>query len=130
ATVQKPEPQRPQAAVQGITPAQPAPTPVPREEAPAATGPSIFEKIFGWLTRKPQAQPEPAKTRPRDTQSRRQHDRERHRGRNEEKREGRGGDRGERGGDQRRDGRQEHRRDARPESAEGRRDQQRREQGE
>ncbi|HEX9449902.1 MAG TPA: Rne/Rng family ribonuclease, partial [Burkholderiales bacterium] len=58
--VQKPEAQRPQAAVQGITPAQPAPMMAPREEQK----PSIFEKIFGWLTSKPEAKPEPAKTRP------------------------------------------------------------------
>ena len=65
AAVQKPEAQRPQAAVQGITPAQPAPVSAPaREEAK----PSILEKIFGWLTTKPQAKPEPVKARPRDPQ--------------------------------------------------------------
>jgi ribonuclease E len=63
-SVQKPEAQRPQAAVQGITPAQPAPMAAPREEAK----PSILEKIFGWLTRKPEPQPEPVKARPRDPQ--------------------------------------------------------------
>jgi ribonuclease E len=62
--VQKPEAQRPQAAVQGITPAQPAPMASPREEPK----PSILEKIFGWLTRKPEPQPEPVKARPRDPQ--------------------------------------------------------------
>ena len=83
ANVQKPEPQRPQAAVQGITPAQPAPT---RREEP---GPSIMEKIFGWLTRKPEAKPEPPKVRPRDPQQRRDHMRDgrgRGRGRPDEKR--------------------------------------------
>ncbi|MBI3529641.1 MAG: Rne/Rng family ribonuclease [Betaproteobacteria bacterium] len=62
--VQKPEAQRPQAAVQGITPAQPAPVVAPREEPK----PSILEKIFGWLTRKPEPKPEPVKARPRDPQ--------------------------------------------------------------
>ncbi|HWQ39796.1 MAG TPA: Rne/Rng family ribonuclease [Burkholderiales bacterium] len=44
---QKPEPVRPQAAVQGITPSQPAPV-VRQEEAKT---PSILQKILGWLTR-------------------------------------------------------------------------------
>src|SRR6185436_5862681 len=86
ATVQKPEPQRPQAAVQGITPSQPAPM---RKEAPK---PSILEKIFGWLTRKPEAVPEPPKVRPRDPQQRRDHMRDgrgRGRGRPDEKRDAR-----------------------------------------
>ncbi len=83
-TVQKPEPQRPQAAVQGITPAQPAPM---RKEEPK---PSILEKIFGWLTRKPEAKPQPPKVRPRDPQQRRDHMRDgrgRGRGRPDEKRD-------------------------------------------
>ncbi|MEO8187786.1 MAG: ribonuclease E/G, partial [Burkholderiaceae bacterium] len=62
AATQKPEAQRPQAAVQGITPAQPAPIATTREEVK----PSILEKIVGWLTRKSQPQPEPVKARPRD----------------------------------------------------------------
>src|SRR4051812_15914730 len=62
ASAQKPEVQRPQAAVQGITPAQPAPMASSREIAQ----PSILEKIFGWLTRKPEAVPEPVKPRQRD----------------------------------------------------------------
>jgi phospholipase/lecithinase/hemolysin len=33
--------------------------------------PSIMEKIFGWLTRKPEVKPEPPKVRPRDPQQRR-----------------------------------------------------------
>lgn len=83
AAVQKPEPQRPQAAVQGITPAQPAPM---RKEEPK---PSILEKIFGWLTPKAAARPEPPKVRPRDPQQRRDHMRDgrgRGRGRPDEKR--------------------------------------------
>src|SRR3954471_10046666 len=62
AGAQKPEIQRPQAAVQGITPAQPAPLSSSREVAQ----PSILEKILGWLTRKPEAIPEPVKPRQRD----------------------------------------------------------------
>jgi ribonuclease E len=83
AAVPKPEPQRPQAAVQGITPAQPAPM---RKEEPK---PSILEKIFGWLTRKPEIKLEPPKIRPRDPQQRRDHMRDgrgRGRGRPDEKR--------------------------------------------
>ncbi len=45
---QEAKPARPQAAVQGITPEQPAPVPV---EAPPPSKPSILQKIFGWLTR-------------------------------------------------------------------------------
>lgn len=72
---QKPEVQRPQAAVQGITPAQPAPIAAPREEHK----PSILDKIFGWLTSKPEAKPEPAKTRPREPQRNRDGARRDHR---------------------------------------------------
>jgi ribonuclease E len=46
---------RPQAAVQGITPAQPAPMEVPR--APSVETPppvSLVDKIFGWFRRKPE----------------------------------------------------------------------------
>ncbi len=84
--VQKPEPQRPQAAVQGITPAQPAPM---RKEEPK---PSILDKIFAWLTRKPEARPETPKVRPREPQQRRDHMRDgrgRGRGRPDEKRDAR-----------------------------------------
>ena len=73
--IQKPEAQRPQAAVQGITPAQPAPVVLPREEIK----PSILEKIFGWLTRKPEPIPEPVKARPRDPQRSRDSQRRDHR---------------------------------------------------
>ena len=59
-------PPRPEAAVKGITPAQPAPMPVP-EAAPAAPAPvsrepSLLARIFGWFTQKPEPEPEPAKT--------------------------------------------------------------------
>ncbi len=73
--VQKPEAQRPQAAVQGITPAQPAPMVAAREERK----PTIFDKIVGWLTSKPEAKPEPAKARPRDPQRNRDTARRDHR---------------------------------------------------
>ncbi|MBC8006520.1 MAG: Rne/Rng family ribonuclease [Prolixibacteraceae bacterium] len=73
--VQKPEAQRPQAAVQGITPSQPAPVTAPREEIK----PSILEKIFGWLTRKPEPEPEPVKARPREPQRSRDPQRRDHR---------------------------------------------------
>jgi ribonuclease E len=73
--IQKPEAPRPQAAVQGITPAQPAPVVAQREEIK----PSILEKIFGWLTRKPQPTPEPVKARPRDPQRHRDSERRDHR---------------------------------------------------
>ena len=57
------KPQRPQAAVQAITPEQPAPVPSPPAE-PAK--PSILVKIVGWLTRKREQPPEPVKTKPRE----------------------------------------------------------------
>jgi len=124
AAAQRPEPQRPQAAVQGITPTQPAPAPVVREEQPvAAVAPSIFEKILGWLTRKPEVKPEPPKARPRDQQTRRPHGEQQrdHRG----GRGGRGGRSDSRGNEHRRDGRpQEPRSDGRPEGDNSRRDQQ------
>ena len=57
------KPPRPQAAVQGITPEQPAPVPVQVVEPPK---PTILQKIVGWLTRKPEAAPEPVKVKPRE----------------------------------------------------------------
>jgi ribonuclease E len=58
--------QRPQAVVQGITPAQPAP--MRAVEAVAATAkPSFFGKLFGWLKPAEVEQPaaKPAATKPR-----------------------------------------------------------------
>lgn len=100
--MQKPEVTRPQAAVQGITPTQPAPI---REEPKAL---SIFEKIFGWLTRSVEEPKEPVRTRSRDQQKRRpgRDDRRRERG---ERKEGRG-----RGREPRDETRQDSRRDQRP----------------
>ncbi len=72
-------PPRPEAAVRGITPQQPAPIPVAREAraeqprqqpAPAATGEaSIISKIFGLFRRKPEA-PKPAGDAPQSTPER------------------------------------------------------------
>jgi ribonuclease E len=104
--VQKPEPQRPQAAVQGITPAQPAPVVALREEAK----PSILEKIFGWLTRKPEPAPEPVKARPREPQRRRDSERRDHK---HGRQDGRG--EGNRRDEQRRGPRQDADRDSRRE---------------
>ena len=66
----EPKPPRPQAAVQAITPEQPAPVPSP---PPEPSKPSILVKIFSWLTRKPEGKPEPVKTKPREAR-RPQHD--------------------------------------------------------
>ncbi len=57
------KPVRLQAAVQGITPEQPAPMPV---APPPAAAPSILQKIFGWLTRKPEGKPEQPGARARE----------------------------------------------------------------
>src|SRR5690348_2141585 len=71
------KPVRPQAAVQGITPEQPAPMPSAPIEAPK---PSIFQKIFGWLRGSPEQEVEPVKVKPREPRrapeaSRRERDR-------------------------------------------------------
>ena len=60
------KPMRPQAAVQGITPEQPAPMPAAPAAHAGAARPSILQKIFGWLTRKPEEASEPVKARPRE----------------------------------------------------------------
>ncbi len=65
---------KPQAAVQSITPEQPA----PMQEEPAK--PSIFQKIFAWLTRKPKEEKPAATPRSRE-QQRRQQEARRDRGR-------------------------------------------------
>lgn len=63
--VSEAKPARPQAAVQGVTPEQPAPMPAAVSESPAVR-PSILQKIFGWLTRKPEEIAEPVKAKPRE----------------------------------------------------------------
>ena len=85
---QKAEIIRPQAAVQGITPSQPAPAPVPAPVMEKAAGPSIFEKIFGWLSRKSEPAPVAPATRVREPQRRHGHERKEHRGRPEERKGG------------------------------------------
>ena len=84
------KPVRPQAAVQGITPEQPAPMPTPVAPAEPAKPPSILQKIFGWLTRKPDEKPEPVKVKPRESR-RPQHDGRKDRDRRGGPREGAGG---------------------------------------
>ncbi len=58
--------QRPQAAVQGITPTQPAPT-RPEIAVPVAKQPSFFSRIFGWFIPSPEVAPveKPAIAKPR-----------------------------------------------------------------
>jgi len=46
---QKPELTRPEAAVQGVTPAQPAPARAEAEKTASEEGPSILKKIIGWF---------------------------------------------------------------------------------
>ncbi|MFN0316856.1 MAG: Rne/Rng family ribonuclease [Burkholderiales bacterium] len=65
---------KPQAAVQSITPEQPAPMQV------EPVKPSIFQKILGWLTRKPEEE-KPASTPKSRDQMRRQQEARRDRGR-------------------------------------------------
>jgi ribonuclease E len=100
----EPKVARPQAAVQGITPEQPAPVPpaqpvaapTPVRAAAAAEQPGILQKIFGWLTRKPAPAPEPVRAKPRGELARPVRGGERREGeRREEMRERRPGGRGE-----------------------------------
>jgi len=59
-------PPRPEAAVKGITPSQPAPVVREAVPAPAPEQASIIGKIFGWFTRKPAA---PAAEAPRERET-------------------------------------------------------------
>ncbi|MBE7422107.1 MAG: Rne/Rng family ribonuclease [Zoogloeaceae bacterium] len=93
-------PGRPEAAVKGITPAQPAPVVEPRPvvapvaAAPAAAQPGIIEKIFGWFRGNRQAEPAPEEKSVSPARREREPSRE---GRDDRGRgRGRGG-RGERG---------------------------------
>ncbi len=98
----EPRPQRPQAAVQGIQPEQPAPVPV---QLPVPSKQSILKKIFGWLKGKPEAPPEPVKVKPREPRRPQREGLHRERDRREGRREGSaiGQRRGQEGGrDQRR----------------------------
>jgi len=47
---QKPELTRPEAAVQGVTPGQPAPARTEAKKTASEEGPSILKKIIGWFT--------------------------------------------------------------------------------
>ncbi len=81
-SLQEVKAQRPQAAVQGITPAQPAPN---RSEAPVITGqPSFFSRLFGWFKSPDEKEPvdKPAIARPR-SDTRRERDTSRRRERPE-----------------------------------------------
>ncbi len=89
---------RPEAAVKGITPSQPAPVVEPRQTTPsvpapptqaATMKPGLFGKIFSWFRSEPK--PEPAPVAKAEAPARRELPRE---GRGER---GRGRDRGERG---------------------------------
>jgi ribonuclease E len=62
ASEQEARAQRPQAAVQGITPAQPAPMRPVEPVAAAAAQPSFFGRLFGWL--KPAPEPEKVEVKP------------------------------------------------------------------
>ena len=101
AAAQRTEAPRPLAAVRGITPAQPAPLPSPAPEAAKEIKPSIFDKIVGWLTRKPEPAPATPTTRLREPPKRREPERKETRGRTDERREPRRGPRPE--NDSRRD---------------------------
>jgi len=84
----EPAPPRPEAAVKGITPQQPAPVPVAREARPEPQLPpksaapaeqvSVIGKLFGWLKRKPVEEvplPEVARPSPAYGPRRGRHDR-------------------------------------------------------
>ena len=89
---QEPRPARPQAAVKGITPSQPAPI---REEKPQSRPKesSLLSKLFGWFkqtsSEEREEEPKQVKTRPQRQ--------EQPRGRHDRGREGRDGKRGETG---------------------------------
>jgi ribonuclease E len=90
--------QRPQAAVQGITPAQPAPVSKPPVEEKKPT-PSLIGKLFGWVKalggEEQPAAPAPVAAKPRQPGQRREEHRQGGRQRNKPRRGER--ERGERG---------------------------------
>ncbi len=104
-------PPRPQAAVQGVTPEQPAPVAVqprsaparPADARPSDSRPGIIGRIFGWLKKRdaaapvPSQQPSPPAAPRRDSQQNRRDrgDRDRFRSRGENRQDHRPG-RGER----------------------------------
>jgi ribonuclease E len=116
--IAEPAAPRPEAAVKGITPTQPAPVSAPQPQAAAAAAPAataapedsgIIGKIMGWFRRKPSAEPAPASAvtaparpvRGASASGGRPHRGERSerggQGRGERGRGGRGGERRERG---------------------------------
>jgi len=121
--------ERPQAAVQGIVPDQPAPIvpePVARAETPrAAPAPQAQEparsgflgRLFGWLKTEKQPEQPAAANEPAMRQARSQRperSRDEHRDRQDHRRGGRGGRDGRDGRDGgRNDGRRDHQRDGR-----------------
>jgi len=65
------KPQRPEAAVKGVTPEQPIAPRAAEPPPPAPKEPSILQKIFGWLTRKPEEAAPEVKAPPRNREPRR-----------------------------------------------------------
>ena len=135
----EPKKERPQAAVQGIVPDQPAPivpepaarsetpraaqVPAPQAHEPARSG--FLGRLFGWLkTEKPAEQPSAA-NEPAMRPARQDRPRDEHRDRHEQRRGGRGG-RGGRDGRDGRDGRGDGRRDHQRDGRSGRPDHQQR----
>jgi ribonuclease E len=130
----EPKKERPQAAVQGIVPDQPAPIvpePQARTEAPrAAPAPAAQEparsgflgRLFGWLKTEKSAEQVSAANEPAMRPARHDRPRDEHRDRHEQRRGGRDGRGGRGGRDGRADGRRDHQRDGR---GDGRRDHQR-----
>ena len=94
------KPPRPEAAVKGVSPEQPI-APRAAEPPPVPKEPSILQKIFGWLTRKPEEAAPEVKAPPRSREGRRsgrdggerRPQDGRGRGEGEGRRRGRGGDR-------------------------------------
>ena len=98
------KPPRPEAVVKGVTPEQPVAARAPEPPPPAPREPSILQKIFGWLTRKPEAAAPEVKAPPRGREPRRgARDGSERRDRRPQEGRGRGGEgRGEGEGNRRR----------------------------
>jgi ribonuclease E len=121
---------RPQPVVQGITPAQPAPTPEAVSEAKATAKPGLFGRIMGWLRGLNEEEKEAPKTAtatnresrgPRSEQrgERRQRAERTERGeRNERRERGERSERGERASGERRERGERQERSERPERSE------------
>ena len=99
AAQQEVKPARAQAAVQGITPSQPAPgaapAAAPAPSAAAASGPGIISRILGWFSRSNTPTEAKAETSQRPPRREGRSDRSERGGRGDSGR-GRGGERGER----------------------------------